>query len=150
MNIARAASLYIPTCLKIPDGDGKFKLENLAPANNISSQDAHDAMADVIMTIEISKIIKNQFPEFWENSLLTSSKMGVIELLEKSNILCHHESYGGKIYPFVVKCIGKMVIKNRTDQFILFDLKHDPDDYLSSSYSELENLVSKDKLCRKI
>jgi exonuclease I len=48
---------------------------------------------DVIMTIEISKIIKNQFPEFWENSLLTSSKMGVIELLEKSNILCHHESY---------------------------------------------------------
>lgn len=150
LNIARAASLYIPTCLKIPDGDGKFKLENLAPANNISSQDAHDAMADVIMTIEISKIIKNQFPEFWENSLLTSSKIGVLELLEKSNILCHHESYYGKINPFVVKCIGKMVIKNRTDQFILFDLKHDPDDYLSSSYSELENLVFKDKLCRKI
>ena len=39
LNIARAASLYIPTCLKIPDGDGKFKLENLAQANNISSED---------------------------------------------------------------------------------------------------------------
>ncbi|MDG2187305.1 MAG: exonuclease domain-containing protein [Hyphomicrobiales bacterium] len=149
-NIVRAASLYIPTCLKIPDMKGSYRLENLAPANDINHEDAHDALADVIATIEISKIIKNQFPEFWRNSLVTSTKSGVSEILENSHIVCHHESYYGKIYPFVTKCIGKLGIKNRPEVFVCFDLKHDPIDYIDLSYSELEKSVFEDKLCRKI
>jgi hypothetical protein len=41
---------------------GIFKLDQLAPANGIKHNDAHDALADVRATIAIAKIIKQTQP----------------------------------------------------------------------------------------
>ena len=43
-----------------------FKLDKLAPANNIEHANAHDAMADVRATIGIAKIIKDTQPKFFD------------------------------------------------------------------------------------
>lgn len=149
-HIVQASTLYIPTGINIPDGNNKFKLENLAPSNNIDHNDAHDALADVTATIGICKIIKNKFPEFWDYSLKTSSKTGVSDILENSNIICHHESYYGKIYPYVTTYLGKYINRNNSEINICFDLKKDPEDYLILDKNDLKELMKNDKILRKI
>ena len=149
-HIVQASTLYIPTGLNIPEGNNKFKLENLAPSNKIDHNDAHDALADVTATIEICKIIKNKFPDFWDYSLKTSSKTGVSEILEGSDITCHHESYYGKIYPYVTTHLGKYINRNNSEINICFDLKKNPEDYIEREKNELKELIKNDKILRKI
>ncbi|UJF16984.1 exodeoxyribonuclease I [Vibrio sp. SS-MA-C1-2] len=47
------------------DGFPSFKLEKLSVANGIEHANAHDAMADVIATIEMAKLIKNSQPKLY-------------------------------------------------------------------------------------
>jgi exodeoxyribonuclease-1 len=48
------------------EGKPIFKLDQLAPANGIKHNDAHDALADVRATIAIAKIIKQTQPRLFD------------------------------------------------------------------------------------
>ena len=54
-----------------------FKLDTLAPANNIEHTNAHDAMADVRATIGIAAIIKKSQPKFFDYALSLNDKKEV-------------------------------------------------------------------------
>ena len=130
LNIVQASSIFTPTAIKIPDTKNKFKLDLLAPLNNIEHKNAHDALADVIATIEICKLIKKNNKDFWDQSLQSSTKRGVSEIFEKDTMYCHPEAYYGSVYPFVTTHIGTFNNKNNSEINILFDLKKDPKEYI--------------------
>ena len=55
------------------DGSPSFKLENLTAANGIEHSGAHDALADVIATIEMAKLV-NQLRQAMTEASLTNDK----------------------------------------------------------------------------
>lgn len=48
------------------DGSPSFRLERLTEANGISHEGAHDAVSDVIATIEMAKLIKAKQPKLYD------------------------------------------------------------------------------------
>ncbi|HAS50199.1 MAG TPA: exodeoxyribonuclease I, partial [Gammaproteobacteria bacterium] len=48
------------------DGSTSFRLEQLTAANGIEHADAHDALSDVIATIEMAKLVRQQQPKLYE------------------------------------------------------------------------------------
>jgi len=150
LNIVQASSIFTPTAIKIPDTKNKFKLDLLAPLNNIEHENAHDALADVIATIELCKLIKKNDGEFWDQSLQSSTKRGVSEIFEKDTMYCHQESYYGSVYPFVTTHIGTFNNRNNSEINILFDLKKDPKEYIDLDKAQLKELYKSEKLFRYI
>ncbi len=67
------------------EGKPKFKLELLTQANGISHQDAHDAVADVIATIEMAKLIKNAQPKLFQYLFSLRDKKEVSKLIDVVN-----------------------------------------------------------------
>jgi len=150
LNIVQASSIFTPTAIKIPDTKNKFKLDLLAPLNNIEHENAHDALADVIATIELCKLIKKNDGEFWDQSLQSSTKRGVSEIFEKDTMYCHQESYYGSVYPFVTTHVGTFNNRNNSEINILFDLKKDPKEYIDLDKAQLKELYKSEKLFRYI
>ena len=150
LNIVQASSIFTPTAIKIPDTKNKFKLDLLAPLNNIEHENAHDALADVIATIEICKLIKKNDAEFWDQSLQSCTKRGVSEIFEKDTMYCHQEAYYGSVYPFVTTHVGTFNNRNNSEINILFDLKKDPKEYIDLDKAQLKELYKSEKLFRYI
>ena len=150
LNIVQASSIFTPMAIKLPDTKNKFKLDLLAPENNIMHENAHDALADVIATIEICRLIKINNNEFWERSLRSSTKKGVSQIFENDTMYCHHEAYYGNVYPFVTTHIGTYSNKNNSELNILFDLKKDPKEYVDLDKAQLKELYKSEKLFRYI
>jgi exodeoxyribonuclease-1 len=59
------------------EGKPIFKLDQLAPANGIKHNDAHDALADVRATIAIAKIIKQTQPRLFDYAFSLREKRTV-------------------------------------------------------------------------
>ena len=123
-----------------------FRLDHLAPVNNIEHSDAHDAMADVKATIGIAKIIKTTQPKFYDYALslnekkevskqahllhpmlLTSSSFGYkCSFTKMVTAICHHPDYA--------------------DRAIVFNLNQDPELLLELEVNELKTLVFSKKV----
>lgn len=78
------------------DETGKiiFKLDQLAPANGFVSDNFHDALADVEATIHIAKLIRDQAPEVWAQSLRNRSKNDVQGMMKSGQVLTLVERFG--------------------------------------------------------
>ena len=101
-----------------------LKLTDLSSINNISTKDAHDAIVDCNLMIELMKIIKNKAPEALKASIIGSSKNGNISLVRSEPFCMLGEIYRKKklIYP-VIAC-GQN--PNQANQVALADLYFDP------------------------
>ena len=73
LKLARATSAFAPNTLVVPlkeNNKESFKLEDLAKVNQIDHSNAHDAIADVMATIELAKKIKNKASDVWDSLLV--------------------------------------------------------------------------------
>ena len=90
-NLARAAHLYYPGCIKTPISDKNnpvFKLDKLAPMNGIKHDDAHSAISDVVATVEIGKILSKNAPNVWKASLMTTNKDKTLQIIKNELTFC--------------------------------------------------------------
>jgi len=60
-----------------------FKLSDIAAANNIQISKAHDALSDVMTTINIIKLIKEKAPDLYDLNFKMRLKENVIDFLEE-------------------------------------------------------------------
>ena len=67
------------------DGSPSFRLELLTRANNISHEGAHDAVSDVIATIEMAKLIKQEQPKLYDFVFNLRRKNEVLKHLDLVN-----------------------------------------------------------------
>ncbi|MFV0575989.1 MAG: exodeoxyribonuclease I [Vibrio sp.] len=68
------------------DGFPSFKLDRLSVANGIEHSNAHDAMADVIATIEMAKKLKQAQPKLFNYLLSMRHKRKLNELIDIVNM----------------------------------------------------------------
>ena len=75
LDVMRAVHALRPEGINWPTNDEgfpSFKLEHLSVANGIEHENAHDAMADVIATIELAKKLKAAQPKITSTTCATS------------------------------------------------------------------------------
>ena len=140
LRMAYAASVYTPDAMAVPSDDSDrqvFRLEELAPANGCNHEAAHEAMADVMATIYMARLIRDRAPVIWKAMDGATTKDAVKNYVATESLFSLTENYFGRIYSWLVTPCGQ----NPQDagQLAVFDLFFDPDDYRSLS---VENLVS--------
>ena len=96
IDLVRSCYALRPDGINFPkkeDGSVSFKLEDLTKANNITQENAHDALDDVKATIELAKLIKQKQEKLYDYFFHTiGDKPKVKELIDKNlrkNYLVH-------------------------------------------------------------
>ena len=149
LGMTRSSKFYYPNCLNVgmnEKGNKVFKLEVLTKMNNII-HNAHDAMGDVIATIEIAKILSKKANNIWKSGVNNSNKIEVDNFLMKNDIVCMDEYFFGKFNSFAVTYI----CKNQFNYPQCFDLVHDPIDYIDMSMKDLKaKMKLRPKIIREI
>ncbi|WP_237361654.1 exodeoxyribonuclease I [Vibrio marisflavi] len=89
LDVMRACHALRPEGISWPEnaeGFTSFKLEDLSVANGIEHSNAHDAMADVIATIELAKKLKAAQPKLFNYFLQMRHKKKLNALIDVVNI----------------------------------------------------------------
>ena len=123
-----------------------FKLDKLAPANDIEHSDAHDALADVRATIGIAKIIKTTQPKLFDYALSLRDKREVSKKIELFSPLLHTSGiYSGKL-----SCTRLTTAlayhPEYSDRALVFNLDQDPSLLIELEVEELKTLIFSKKL----
>lgn len=125
------------------DGSVSFKLEELTKANNIDHGRAHDALSDVIATIEVAKLIKATQPKLFDYALGLRNKKKVqaeLDLTSKKPVL--HVSM---MYPAKLGCLALVMPiclhPTNSNGVIVYDLREDPNTWIELSAAEIKERV---------
>ena len=135
------ANFYSDQILFPTDDEGKikYKLELLAEENGISAQNAHDAVVDCYLMINLLRVIKEKIPEVWSSAVSASSKEGCMKLLNSEPFCMQGELYGGKKFTYPVAPCGQN--PNNKNEIILLDLYFDPKELFEMKDNELLSLI---------
>ncbi|MCG8415211.1 MAG: exodeoxyribonuclease I [Pseudomonadales bacterium] len=128
---------------KKEDGSNSFRLEELTKANDIEHAAAHDALSDVLATIEFARLIKQQQPRLYDYVFGLRSKQKVqaeIDLNTRKPVL--HVSV---MYPSSRGCLAlTMPIcphPENSNGVIVYDLRVDPDTWADLSEAEIRERI---------
>jgi exodeoxyribonuclease I len=115
-NVVKMFSVLRPEGIQWPvNGDGKpsLKLEHLAKANDLKQERAHDALSDVLATIDLAKLLKRTDPELFNYCLTLRDKNNVAKLvnLDKPipflHIGSHYKNGFAVLYPLIQDSLNK-------------------------------------------
>lgn len=152
MNMIRLVSIVYEDTLNWPineKGFKSFRLEELSVANGIIHENAHDALSDVIATIDLAKMIKIRQPRLYDYCYNLRLKQEVSKVIsssiEKRQPLIHvSPMYGGEksyfsiVYPI---CVGSRYQSLNNNDCILIDLSDDIFEWLDLPIEEIKNLL---------
>lgn len=135
IDMVRMAYALRPEGIEWPsrdDGATSFRLEDLAAANGLEQNNAHDALSDVHATIALARLIRDKQPKLfdyaWSNRDKKSARAKLD--LETHKPVLHVSDK----YPASLGCLS-LVMPLAAHPFnkngvIVFDLRHDPADLL--------------------
>ena len=122
-----------------------LKLEDLVSNLSIDTENAHDALADCEFLIHLMKTIAQKLPNYYKEIIETTSKEGFFEKLNSNKVHfnCYYipRSKIIKTYPFT-----PLIAEFNLSKYLpIFNLSHNPDDFIDLSYPELELLINSKK-----
>ncbi len=109
LSLVMAADAVSPAQLVVPvseEGRRTFRLQQLAAANGVVHARAHDAMSDVLATVELCRLVHQRSPELWQRFVRFSNKATVSDFVDAEDGFVLTEFYGGQAYHTPVVCIG--------------------------------------------
>ena len=125
------------------DGTVSFRLDQLTVANGIEHGAAHDALADVIATIEMAKLVKTRQTKLFEYVYQLRDKRRVlseIDLVTRKPLL--HVSM---MYPASSGCLALVmpvcVHPQNANGVIVYDLRQDPATWLNLATEQIRERV---------
>ncbi len=149
LDVLRACHALRPEGVTWPEneeGYTSFKLEHLSVANGIEHANAHDAMADVIATIEMAKKVKAAQPKLFEYFLSMRHKRKLNELIDIVNLtpLMHVSGMLGRECQYTSWIVPVVWHPTNKNAVVVIDLAKDPQPLLDLSSDELrERLYTK-------
>lgn len=149
MDVVRVAYAFRPDGIKWPvreDGTPSFKLEHIARENGIIHETAHDALSDVMATIEVARLVRRANPKLYEFCFGLRKKEAVAAQIgfgQKRPFL--HVSGGhpmerggiGVMYPIAQSHLNK-------NEYVCWNLLGDPSELLT-----VDPLVAKQTMFKK-
>jgi len=146
INLARGLYANNPSAISTlsnEKGNPSFALADLAEANNLPVELAHDALSDVRTTISLAKYIYKSDSEIWRQLQLTMNSKETIEYINKYMAFSNVNFYFGKPFVHALSLVCEDADWN--GYFHTIDLKFDPDPLLKASAEELKKLIDKKK-----
>ncbi len=128
---------------KRDDGHTSFKLEALSQANNIAHESAHDALSDVLATIEVARLIKKHQPRLYQYVYEHRIKFKVQDLinLQKQTPLVHisgmypaEQGHMGIVVPVAMDATNKNAV-------IVYELHKDPAALIAMNAEQIKHLT---------
>ncbi|WP_194435090.1 exodeoxyribonuclease I [Vibrio fluminensis] len=131
LDVMRACHALRPEGVEWPENEEgfiSFKLEHLSVANGIEHENAHDAMADVIATIEMAKKVKAAQPKLFDYFLSMRHKRKLNELIDIVNMtpLMHVSGMLGKECHYTSWIVPVAWHPTNQNAVITVDLAKDP------------------------
>jgi exodeoxyribonuclease-1 len=121
------------------EGQPTNRLEELSKANQLAHDHAHDAMSDVMATIELARLIKQKQPKLFDYLLAMRSKNKVSELvnLKTPQAFVYSSGRYGKQKSFTT--IGFPIAPGSRDGAIaVYDLSVDPSPFFKLNTKQLQ------------
>ncbi|WP_070967816.1 exodeoxyribonuclease I [Vibrio sonorensis] len=142
LDVMRACHALRPEGVEWPtneEGFTSFKLEHLSVANGIEHENAHDAMADVIATIEMAKKIKAAQPKLFNYFLEMRGKRKLNELIDIVNLtpLMHVSAMLGRECQYTSWIVPVAWHPTNQNAVIAIDLAKDPTPLLDLNPDQL-------------
>lgn len=111
------------------------RLELLTELNKLSHENAHDALSDVHATIAVAQLLRSRQPKLFDYLLRTRGKEAVKELVTaKKPFVYTSGKYSGE---FEKTTIAAMVAEHPQTGALVFDLRHEPEDFVGMSPVQL-------------
>ena len=110
LSLVMAADAVSPAQLVVPidaEGHRTFRLQPLAAANGVVHARAHDALSDVLATVELCRLVFERSPELWQRFVRFSNKATVADFVDAEDGFVFTEFFGGQAYHTAVVCIGR-------------------------------------------
>lgn len=105
-----AAAAVSPACLSVPissEGRPIFRLEQLALANGVAHEKAHNALSDVVATLELCRLVHQRSSELWQRFVRFSKKATVADFVESEDGFMLTEFFANQAYHAPVVSIGR-------------------------------------------
>jgi exodeoxyribonuclease-1 len=121
-------------------GSPSFRLEKLTEANGIGHASAHDAVSDVLATIDVTKKLRNAQPKLYQYMFALRKKNEVLKQLYPlgKNPVVHVSS----MYPARQSCLSVVLPicshPSNNNGVICFDLSKDPQPLIDLSSLEIK------------
>jgi exodeoxyribonuclease-1 len=138
MDAIRMMRALRPDGLKWPMLEDKptVKLELMAKENGILHENAHDALSDVKALIGLTQKFKNTQPKLFEYLLQMRDKKKVAELAMSNSPFVYTSGKFSSEYEKTTVVIS-LLKHPRRDSAVVYDLRHDPTEWLDKSVEEL-------------
>ncbi|MCA9325080.1 exodeoxyribonuclease I [Candidatus Saccharibacteria bacterium] len=119
-----------------PDGKPANRLEYLSKVNKLSHDNAHDALSDVQVTIDLARLIKNKQPDLFEYLRTHSGKKATKELVLKQEPFVYTTGrYGSQ---FLNTSVAVLLVPHpEQDSGLVYDLRFDPTEFFDKSPAQL-------------
>lgn len=143
LGLMMAAATLSPACLVIPLGlEGRpiFRLDQLASANELTHDQAHDAMADAIATLALCRCVQERAPELWQRFVRFSKKATVGDFVDSEDGFFLTEFFGNEAYHSAVVCIGPDPDQPNSRFCLCLDARYEELNAMSDE--ELQNYLS--------
>lgn len=143
LSLMMAVNAVSPEQLVVPigeEGQRTFRLHHLASANGVVHTHAHDAMSDVLATVELCRRAYQRSPELWQRFVRFSNKATVADFVEAEDGFVLTEFFGGRAYHAPVVCIG--VDPDQANGRICLHLNQDVSQLAAMSDTELQAYLS--------
>lgn len=143
LDVVRMTRALRPDGINWPvDSAGKAanRLELLTSINKLEHNDAHDALGDVNATIELAKLIKRRQPQLFKFLLDHRGKKQIEELVSKGQAFIYTSGKYPAEYQKTSVVIKVADHPSQAGAALVYDLRHDPADYIGKSPAELVEL----------
>lgn len=116
------------------------KLEALTKANDLNHYSAHDALSDVLATIEVAKLIHQKQPKLFNYLKELRLKKNVLDFLKNNKTFLYTSShYQSKYLNTALVALMDLSDKDRSSALV-YDLRYDPEDFLKLSSKQLAEM----------
>ncbi|MEO7617703.1 MAG: exodeoxyribonuclease I [Candidatus Saccharibacteria bacterium] len=145
LDIIRMTRALRPEGIEWPvkeDGTPVNKLELITKANNISHERAHDALSDVIASIDVARLLYKKQPDLFNFLLKLRDKKEVAKIVDHHNPKPFVYSSGkfGSKYDFTSVCVP-ISEPDSEGRVVVYDLRYDPSDYEDMSADDLRGVM---------
>jgi len=143
LSLLMAVNAVSPELLIVPigeEGQRTFRLHHLALANGVAHNHAHDAMSDVLATVNLCRLVYQRSPELWQRFVRFSNKATVADFVEAEDGFILTEFFGGRAYHAPVVCIG--IDPEQANGRICLRLNQDVSQLAAMSDTDLQDYIS--------
>lgn len=142
IDMVRLAHAVRPEGIRWPvreDGFTSFRLEDLTRENGIAHEGAHDAMSDVLATIELARLVRRSQPRLYDFLFQRRGKHQVRSMLdpEAREPVLHVSAMYPASRGRLAVVIPLLQLAHNANEIVVYDLGEDPQEWLDLSADEI-------------